>query len=441
METVDGHRPGNGHATEPAGGTFRDVIDLTLLRDDEEYRAGAVRKGADEDAVAELLALDARRRELMHSTEALRARANAVSKEIGKSDPAERPARIAEASRLKTELGELESELARVSEEVTSLALTIPNPAHPSVPGGGEENFETVKEVGERTPAPAMDHATYGERMGFVDAERAVRNSGSRFAYIMGAAVQVEFALVQWTLAKLSARGFVPVVPPVLVREEMMVDAGFFPTDRNQVYAIEGDDLFLTGTSEVGLAGLHRGERIDEGDLPSRYVGFSTCFRREAGTYGKDTRGIFRVHQFDKVEMFSYVHPDRSWEELELLRELQEEIVSELGLPYRVINVAAGDLGPAAAKKYDLEVWLPSEGRYREITSCSNYTDYSARRMGTRMKEARGSRLLHTLNGTACAIARTLVFMFENLQEPDGTWVIPEPLRPFLGFDSVPPPG
>ncbi|HEC08651.1 MAG TPA: serine--tRNA ligase, partial [Acidimicrobiales bacterium] len=197
----------------------------------------------------------------------------------------------------------------------------------------------------------------------------------------------------------------------------------------------------LTGTSEVGLAGLHRGERIDEGDLPSRYVGFSTCFRREAGTYGKDTRGIFRVHQFDKVEMFSYVHPDRSWEELELLRELQEEIVSELGLPYRVINVAAGDLGPAAAKKYDLEVWLPSEGRYREITSCSNYTDYSARRMGTRMKEARGSRLLHTLNGTACAIARTLVFMFENLQEPDGTWVIPEPLRPFLGFDSVPPPG
>ncbi len=416
------------------------MIDLTLLRDDEDYRAGAVRKGADDATIAQLLTLDARRRDLMHRTEALRARANAASKEIGQADPSERPAKIAEASRIKGELAELEKELAEVSEKVTAVALTIPNPAHPSVPSGGEENFETVKEVGERPAPPPMDHANYGEHMGFVDSERAVRNSGSRFAYLMGAAVQVEFALVQWTLAKLSAKGFVPVVPPVLVREEMMIDAGFFPTDRNQVYAIEGDDLFLTGTSEVGLAGLHRGERIEESDLPSRYVGFSTCFRREAGTYGKDTRGIFRVHQFDKVEMFSYVHPDRSWEELELLRELQEEIVSELGLPYRVINVAAGDLGPAAAKKYDLEVWLPSEGRYREITSCSNYTDYSARRMGTRMKEAKGSRLLHTLNGTACAIARTLVFMFENLQEPDGTWVIPEPLRPYLGFDSVAPP-
>ncbi len=417
------------------------MIDLTLLRDDEEYRAGAVRKGADEAAITELLELDARRRDLMHRTEGLRARANAASREIGQADPSERPAKIAEASRIKAELGQLGQELAEVTEKVERLGLTIPNPAHPSVPSGGEENFETVREVGERTPAPTMDHAAYGEHMGFVDSERAVRNSGSRFAYLMGAAVQVEFALVQWTLTKLAARGFVPVVPPVLVREEMMIDAGFFPTDRNQVYAIEGDDLFLTGTSEVGLAGLHRGERIDAVDLPSRYVGFSTCFRREAGTYGKDTRGIFRVHQFDKVEMFSYVHPDRSWEELELLRELQEEIVSELGLPYRVINVAAGDLGPAAAKKYDLEVWLPSEGRYREITSCSNYTDYSARRMGTRMREEKGSRLLHTLNGTACAIARTLVFMFENLQEPDGTWRIPEPLRPYLGFDTVPPPG
>ena len=216
--------------------------------------------------------------------------------------------------------------------------------------------------------------------------------------------------------------------------------AGFFPTDRHQVYELADDDLFLIGTAEVGLAGLHRSEQLAEDDLPLRYVGYSSCFRREAGTYGKDTSGLFRVHQFDKVEMFVYSHPERSWDELELLRSLQEEIVGELGLPYRVITVASGDLGASAAKKYDLEVWLPSEQRYREVTSCSNYTDFSARRMSTRMKGSDGTALVHTLNGTAAAIGRTLLFIMENHQRDDGTVTVPEVLRPYCGgLDSIKP--
>jgi seryl-tRNA synthetase len=234
---------------------------------------------------------------------------------------------------------------------------------------------------------------------------------------------------------------FVPVITPALVRERTMEEAGFFPTDRNQVYDIDGGELFLLGTSEVALSALHRAEMLTPDELPARYGGYSTCFRREAGTYGKDTRGIFRVHQFDKVEMFAFVEPDASPEEHERILAIEEEIIGGLGLPYRVVNVAAGDLGPAAAKKYDLEIWLPSEGRYREITSCSNYTDYSARRLNTRVKGGSGSRFVHTLNGTACAVSRTLVFIFEHCQQPDGSLVVPEVLRRYTGFDSVKPRG
>lgn len=413
------------------------MIDLNLLRNDAQYRQGAIAKGADEASLDALLAADDQRRDHLTRTEELRAASNAASKEIGSSPPDERPAKIEAASQIKAQLAAAEDELRQAESVVGGLIVTIPNPAHISVPSGGEDDYEVLRTVGEPAPAPAMDHAAIGEALGLVDSERAVRNSGSRFAYLMGAAVRLEFALVQWTLDKLLAHQFIPVVPPVLVREDMMVDAGFFPTDRNQVYEIAGDDLFLIGTSEVALAGLHRGERLDAEQLPLRYAGFSSCFRREAGTYGKDTKGIFRVHQFDKVEMFSYAHPDTSWDELEQIRTLQEEIVAELGMPYRVINVAAGDLGAAAAKKYDLEIWLPSEGRYREITSCSNYTDYSARRMRTRYKGEDGkSDLVHTLNGTACAISRMLVFLFENAQV-DGAIVVPEVLRPYCGLEVI----
>ena len=236
------------------------------------------------------------------------------------------------------------------------------------------------------------------------------------------------------------SHGFTPVVPPVLVREQMMLDAGFFPTDRQQVYELAEDDLYLTGTSEVALAGLHRGDLLDAKNLPIRYGGFSSCFRREAGTYGKDTSGIFRVHQFDKVEMFSFCDPLNSWEELENLRNLEQEILNELELPYRVILVAAGDLGAPAAMKYDCEVWLPSEQKYRELTSCSNYLDYSARRMMTRTRGEESNPLVHTLNGTACAIGRTLVFLMEHYQQDDGSFKVPSVLQPFCGLDVIAPP-
>ena len=416
------------------------MIDLRRLREESAYRTGAEKKGAEPSLIDATLEADERRRTAMHDAEEARAAQNAASKEIGQAEPSDRESKIAEASRLKAELEKLEEIEAAAVEEMRELALQIPNPAHESVPVGGEDDFITEKEVGEQTPPRLHDHAELGELLGLVDSERAGKNSGSRFAYLMGPAVRLEFALVQFAFDILEEHSFVPVVPPVLVREEMMVDAGFFPTDRHQVYEIAGDDLFLIGTSEVALAGLHRGERLERDSLPVRYAGFSSCFRREAGTYGKDTRGIFRVHQFDKVEMFSFCAPEVSWDELEMLRSIQEQIVSSLELPYRVINVASGDLGAAAAKKYDLEVWLPSEGTYREVTSCSNYTDYSARRMGSRYKDDQGTGLLHTLNGTACAISRTLVFLMENRQQSDGSITVPDALRPYVGFESIPGP-
>ncbi len=413
------------------------MIDLRRLADDD-VRRGLRAKGIEDAHLDTLTELEADHRASQQATEELRARQNAASRDIGRADPADRPAKIAEAQRLKEELAAAEATLATRTAALHDAALATPNPADGSVPEGGEDDYEVRREVGGRTDAPPHDHAEFGARMGFVDTERGVRTSGSRFAYLMGEAVLVELALVQWVMGRLRSEGFVPVVPPVLVPEPMMVDAGFFPTDRNQVYAIEADELFLVGTSEVPLAGLHRGERLIDDDLPVRYAGFSTCFRREAGTYGKDTSGIFRVHQFDKVEMFSYAHPDRSWDELEALLAVEERIYTDLGLPYRVITVAAGDLGPAAAKKYDIEAWLPSEGRYREITSCSNYTDFSARRLDTRLAGG-GGRFVHTLNGTACAIARTLLFLFEHYQDGDGAFVVPDVLVPFCGFDRVEP--
>jgi seryl-tRNA synthetase len=409
------------------------VIDFRKLRDDPDYRAGMVLKGASESVIDEVLAVEAARRDTLNAVESKRAESNAASKEIGRSAPEERDAKKAAAKALKDELVELEEAYRAADETLAELALPLPNPAHASVPPGGEDDFRVETTFGQQTPAPPMDHAEIGEHLGIVDTERAVRMSGSRFAYILGDAVRVQFALVQYTMAKLMGHGFVPAIVPVLVREDMMVDAGFFPADRNQVYEMEKDELFLVGTAEVGLAGLHRSERLDAEQLPLRYVGYSSCFRREAGTYGKDTAGLFRLHQFDKVEMFVYSHPDTSWDELELLRSLEEEIFTELAIPHRVITVAAGDLGNAAAKKYDIEAWIPSQQAYREVTSCSNYTDYSARRMGTRVKDDEGTQFLHTLNGTACAIGRTLLAIFENHQLADGTISVPEVLRPFCG--------
>ncbi len=415
------------------------MIDLKRLRSEPEYRRGIERKRVREGLIDDVLAADESYRALVTEVDALRARQNAASKEIGQADPGERPAKIEAAAKLKEELAAGEQGLQGVDAALRELALQLPNPADASAPDGGEDDFVVIRASGDPTEAPALDHAAFAEAMGFAEMARGAEASGSRFAYVMREAVLLEIALVQWVMKRLVEQGFAPVVPPVLVRERTMEEAGFFPTDRAQVYEVDGGELFLTGTSEVPLSVLRRGDLIDPDELPARYAGFSTNFRREAGTYGKDTRGIFRVHQFDKIEMFSYCDPAESWEEHDRLVAIEESILTDLGLPYRVINVAAGDLGPAAAKKFDMEVWLPSEGRYRESHSCSNYLEYSARRLNTRVRSVDGNQLVHTLNGTACAISRTLVFLFEHYQDAGGGFTVPDVLRPYTGFERVEP--
>lgn len=412
------------------------MIDFRRLRDEPEYRAGIERKRVAPGLMAEVLALDSEERAQRRTVEALRAQQKVVSKEIGR-DPARRDTKLAEASSLKDQVQRGEQELGVLERRLRDLALQLPNPADPTVPDGGEDDGAVMRTVGGPGPAPSRDHAAFADAMGFVEIRHAVESSGSRFASLLREAVLVDLALVHWTVTRLVAEGFTPVVPPVLVRETAMEEAGFFPTDRAQVYDVDDGELYLVGTSEIPLSTLHRGERLDPRVLPARYAGVSTCFRREAGTYGKDTTGIFRVHQFDKVEMFSYTDPDQSDEEHERILSIQESLVSALGLPYRVVNIAAGDLGAAAARKYDLEVWLPSEGRYRELTSSSNYRDFSARRLGTRVKADPGTRLVHTLNGTGCAVGRTLVFLWEYYQRDDTTFDVPDVLQPYCGFESV----
>jgi seryl-tRNA synthetase len=413
------------------------VIDVKRLREDPEYRRGIERKRVAEGLVDRVLEADDARRVLLGDVEDLRARHNAASKEIGRVPADEREAKIATASTLKDELAAKEPRLAEGEDRLRELVLQVPNAADASVPDGDEDDNEVLRVVGEPTLAPPLDHEEFSARIGFVETAKAVDMSGSRFAYVLREGALLELALVQWVMTRIVSEGFTPVIPPVLVREHAMEEAGFFPTDRAQVYEVDGGELFLVGTSEIPLSALHRGEILDAASLPLRYGGFSTCFRREAGTYGKDTRGIFRVHQFDKAEMFSFVHPDRSWDELDSILALQESIVKGLGLPYRVVSCATEELGAAAAKKYDIEVWLPSEGRYRELTSSSNYTDFSARRLGTRIRADGGTHHVHTLNGTACAVGRTLVFLLEHYQRPDGSFSVPEVLIPLCGFDRV----
>jgi seryl-tRNA synthetase len=328
------------------------------------------------------------------------------------------------------ELKRLERELNEVEEHRDELAATIPNLPDPDAPDGETEADAVVlREVGQR-PEPAFeprDHLELGLEHGWIEMEKAAEASGSRFAYLLGDLVLVELALIRLALDLVRAGGFNPVVPPVLVREGPLFGTGFFPSDREMIYEIPRDDLFLVGTSEVSLAALHAGGILAAGDLPRRYAGLSTCFRREAGAAGKDTRGIFRVHQFDKVEMFSFVRPEDSTAEQEHLLELQERILGALEIPYRVVDIPVGDLGASAARKFDCEAWIPSQDRYREVTSCSNTTDFQARRLDARFRpEPEASPVhLHTLNGTAVAVGRTLIALLENRQREDGTVALP----------------
>ena len=389
------------------------MIDLRAARAEPEgFRKALARKGAAE-AFDELLEADERWRELVPKVDDLRSRQKLKGKPT--------PEQVEELKQLKEELRRLEEELSAAAAKRDELLQKVPNPPHESVPDeeSGDSEGEIVREVGEQPQvAEPKDHLELGR----FEMERAARLSGSRFGYFVGDTARLVLALYRWALDRVVAEGFLPVIPPVLVREEAMYGTGFFPAERFEIYEIVDEGLFLTGTSEVALAGLHMGEILDADELPLRYTAFSTNFRREAGAAGRDTRGMFRVHQFNKVEMFAYVLPEDSWEEHERLLAIEESLAKELGLPYRVVNIAANELSAAAAKRYDLEAWFPSQERYRELTSASNTTDYQARRLGIRYRAAGGPEHVHTLNGTAVT-DRWLLAVLENFQDGDGVAV------------------
>jgi seryl-tRNA synthetase len=413
------------------------LLDIKRIREDPDpFRAALARRNL-ADAVDRLLEADERRRSLTARVEELRAEQNRASKAIGAAKGEEKQTLIDEVAKVSANLTELEPQLAEAEEELNRLLAEIPNVPHESAPDGfTEEDAVEVKRNHDEPPAfdfEPRDHAELGAMLGVLDTERGARTSGSRFVYLMGDLVFVQFALMRHAMDILVEDGFLPMIPPVLVREEAMYASGFLPTDEVNIYVTTPDELYLVGTSEVPLAAFHLGEILEEAELPIRYAGYSTCFRREAGSYGKDLGGMFRVHQFDKVEMFSFATPETSWDEHERLLAIEERIVGNLEIPYRVVNIAAGDLGSAAAKKYDIEAWLPPQGRYRELTSCSNYTDYGARRAQTRMRRGSGVvEVPHTLNGTATAIGRTLIAIMENHQHADGSVEIPAKLHPYL---------
>jgi seryl-tRNA synthetase len=404
------------------------MLDLREIRSDPEpARAALARRGADPALLDEALELDERRRAVLPELEEIRRNKNEASKRIGElqrqgedASPAIEDVRGASAREK-----ELDEELRGIEERRTAALAALPNLPDESAP----PEDEVLREVGE-AGASGRDHLEL--LGGWIDLEAGARLAGSRFAYLKGPLVRLELALVSWAVDVLEGKGFTPVVPPVLAREEALFGTGMLPDTEQQIYTVPEDDLYLVGTSEVPLASLHAGEVLAAGDLPRRYAGFSPCFRREAGAAGKDTRGIFRVHQFDKVEMFAFVEPEDSPDEHERLLAIEEEILQALGLPYRVVNIAVDDLGASAAKKYDLEAWLPGQERFRELTSCSNTTDFQARRLEVRYRPEEGSvRPVHTLNGTAVAVGRTIIAIAENHQQEDGSVSVPAVLHPY----------
>jgi len=397
------------------------LIDLRAARNDpDRYRAAVARKGAAE-AFDELLEADARWRELAPKVDELRSRQKLKDKPT--------PDQVEELKGVKEELRRLEQELTAAESLRDDLLTQVPNPPHESVPDGmTEDDSREERRFGEPR-ASGPEHL----EVGWFDMERGARLSGSRFGYILGDTALLALALYRWGLDRAVAEGFTPVLPPVLVREEAMYGTGFFPADRFEIYEVADEDLYLTGTSEVALAGLHMGEILGADELPKRYTAFSANFRREAGAAGRDTRGMFRVHQFNKVEMFSYVLPDASWEELDRLVAIEEALAQELGLPYRVVNIAAGELSSAAAKRIDLEAWFPSQGRYREITSAMNGTDYQARRLGIRYRANGRTEFVHTLNATAVT-DRWVLAILENFGGE-----VPDVLREYGAPDRVRP--
>ena len=415
------------------------MLDPAILKDNlEVLESNISRRNLDID-VNHLISLNEERKSLRFNAEQKRSQQKELGKQIANADKNEKEELLNKASELSDEVKLLFEQVDKKDEEFLNQWVKIPNLISKTSPDGksDKDNLE-IKKVGKvKEISNPKDHLEIASKLNLIDVEKASEVSGSRFAYLFGDLVKIEFNLVSWALNKLSEKGFTPTVPPVLVRENALYGTGFFPDDAEQVYEIPNDDLYLVGTSEVPLAALHTNEIINMEELPIRYAGFSTCFRREAGTYGKDTTGIFRVHQFDKVEMFSFCNPEKSEEEHEFILSVEEELLQSLEIPYRVVDVCAGDLGASAAKKYDIEAWIPSQNTYREVTSCSNTTSFQARRLNIRAKSEGETSILHTLNGTAIAVGRILIALIENNQTEDGEVVFSENVANILGVKRL----
>ncbi|MFY1688814.1 serine--tRNA ligase [Plantactinospora sp. WMMB782] len=414
------------------------MIDLRLLRDDPEtVRASQRARGESESAVDDLLRADEERRAAVGRFEALRAEQKQLGKRMPKADPAEKAGLLARTKELSAEVKAAEAAVGAAEAVLRQAQYAIPNVVEEGAPPGGEDDFVVLREVGTRPEIEnPRDHLELGEALRAIDVERGAKTSGSRFYYLTGVGALLQLGLLQLAVAQAVEYGFTPTITPSLVKPEAMEGTGFLGSHASEIYRLEADDLFLVGTSEVPLAAYHSGEILDLAE-PVRYAGWSSCYRREAGSYGRDTRGIIRVHQFDKVEMFSYCRPDEAHAEHLRLLAWEEEMLAKVEVPYRVIDVAAGDLGSSAARKYDCEAWVPSQGRYREVTSTSNCTTFQARRLNVRYRDEQGrSQTAATLNGTL-ATTRWLVPILENHQQPDGSVRVPKALQPYLGGRDV----
>ncbi len=417
------------------------MIDPRLLRDDPDRVAAALaRRGVDRAALEHLRQLDEQRRTLIAAVDAARAEQRTASQAIGRAEPAERPALIEQAGVRKAELAEREQQLTRAEADHAAAFARVPNLPHPDAPDGVEGDGVVRGTIGQRPSFdfPPRDHVELLEAADAIDLARGAKVSGARFAYLKGEGALLELALVRYAIDIAMQYGHVPIIPPVLVRESAMYGTGFLPTDAQQLFTTRDDEYYLVGTSEVPLAALHLDELLDPDELPVRYVGYSPCFRREAGAHGKDTRGILRVHQFEKVELFSFVAPDDSDAEHERILAIEQEVFDGLEIHAQIVDIPVGDLGASAARKFDLEAWLPGQQAYREITSCSNTTDYQARRLRTRIRVDGGNNVLaHTLNGTALAVQRAIIALVEQHQREDGSVEVPARLQPYLGRERL----
>ena len=415
------------------------MIDLRAVRaDPDAFRTSQRHRNEDPALVDELLAADDRRRSAVAEADALRGEQKQIGRSIRSADEHTRPALLVRARQLAEQVDDAESELADADAAVRAAHLAVANLIEAGTPPGGADDFVVLDHVG--TPPrieAARDHLEIGADLRAIDTERGAKVSGSRFYFLTGIGAQLELALINLAMDFAGRAGFTPVIAPALVKPEIMEGTGFLGAHASEVYRLADDDLYLVGTSEVALAGFHSNEILDADALPLRYAGFSSCFRREAGSHGKDTRGIIRVHWFDKVEMFSYTGVDTAAAEHQQLLAWEREFLDGLELAYRVIDVAAGDLGSSAARKYDIEAWFPSQQAYRELTSTSNCTTYQARRLNTRVRSAQGTGPVATLNGTLCAVARTIACLLDHHQQPDGSVYVPVALRPWLGGRDV----